>query len=410
MKWKAVIFDLDGTLLNTLGDLSDALNTALAARGLDAVSEDTVRQRVGNGARKLITRSLPEGADDAAIDAALADFRAAYDSAMTHRTQPYPGICEMLRQIQSAGIRIAVLSNKYDKATQALMAAYFPGLIELAFGERPPIPRKPDPTAVREILSAFGMSEEETLYVGDSSTDIETAHNAGLKVAAVSWGFRDRSSLFAAGADFLVDDPSQLIGLLCPCADIEGLRAAFTARGFAVSHFSTGAQAAAYLAEQCAGRSVSFGGSMTLDEIGAYEALTAAGADVKWHWKGDAPCTDAEVFLTSANALSQTGEIVNIDGSCNRVAASLWGCKTCFVVCGVNKIAPDLNTALDRARNVASPFNARRLQRKTPCAVDGRCHDCRAPERICRAFVVLSAPPFPIERYELVLVDEILGY
>lgn len=186
---------------------------------------------------------------------------------------------------------------------------------------------------------------------------------------------------------------------------------AFAGRGFAVSHFDTAAGAREYLAGQCAGKTVSFGGSMTLKELGAYEALTKMGADVSWHWVSPGQYRqDSEIYITSANALSETGEIVNIDGAGNRVSAAIWGPKTCFTVCGINKLAPSLDSAITRARQIAAPRNAQRLGCKTPCATDGKCHDCRSPARICRVMTVLMAPPIGFARYELVLVSEALGY
>ena len=124
----------------------------------------------------------------------------------------------------------------------------------------------------------------------------------------------------------------------------------------------------------------------------------------------DAGITSGDVYLTSANAVSAMGEIVNIDGTCNRVAGSLYGFDACYVVCGVNKLTPDLTSAMRRARTIAAPLNARRLGKRTPCAVDGKCHDCRSPERICRAMAVLMAPPARMRHYEIVLIGEELGY
>ena len=137
----------------------------------------------------------------------------------------------------------------------------------------------------------------------------------------------------------------------------------------------------------------------------------ADSTDVHWHWidKG-VYCQTPDVYLSSANGLSETGEIVNIDGKCNRVAATLFGPKRCIFVCGVNKLRPDLQSAIERARNIAAPLNAKRLNRKTPCAVDGRCHNCKSPERICRAMVIHMGVPSGFESCEVVLIGEKLGY
>lgn len=193
--------------------------------------------------------------------------------------------------------------------------------------------------------------------------------------------------------------------------ELDKVCAAFRAHGFAVTYFERAADATAYLATACAGHSVSFGGSMTLDTLGAYDALTNAGAAVHWHWKnGGVRVQDSEIYVTSANGLSETGEIVNLDGSGNRVSAAIYGPKRCYTVCGVNKLVPTLADAIRRTREVAAPRNAQRLQCKTPCAVDGLCHDCQSPARICRALSVLFAPPMSFAHYELVLIGQDLGY
>ena len=408
MKYTAAIFDLDGTLLNTLGDLTDAVNAAIQPRGLAPATVQQVCQRVGDGIRNLIVRSLPEGTPDEEIDACLAAFRTAYEENLMNRTVPYAGIDAALRAFQNAGMKIAVLSNKYDPAAKKLVEHFFPGLVDLTLGERPGVPRKPDPTSCLEAVALLGAKPEETVYIGDSAVDVQTAKNAGLDIIGAAWGFRGRDALQKVGAETIADRPYELISIVPGC-DPGKLEAAFTSRGFRFSWFDTKEEATAYLAGEVAGKRVGFGGSITLDELGAYEALSKT-AEVHWHWKGEKPCVDAEVFLTSANALSATGEVVNIDGASNRVAASLYGAKTCFIVCGVNKVAPSLDAAIERARNVAAPRNAMRLNRKTPCVMDGKCHDCRSPERICRSLVVHMGPPLSFDRYEIVLIGQSLGY
>lgn len=186
---------------------------------------------------------------------------------------------------------------------------------------------------------------------------------------------------------------------------------AFERSGFSCTYFETSEQAVRYLAEQTGGKTVAFGGSMTLKEMHADEVLKQAGADVRWHWNNDAFCQDPDVYITSANALSEQGAVVNIDGACNRVAGQLFGAQEYFVVCGVNKLAPDLHAALYRAQNVAAPKNAQRLGRKTPCAVKAdKCYHCSSPERICAATVILERPPLSAKRYEIVLIGQELGY
>ena len=184
-------------------------------------------------------------------------------------------------------------------------------------------------------------------------------------------------------------------------------------RGYAVRVFSTGAEAAAYLDGVIDGRTVGFGGSLTLEQMGLYDALGRHNT-VVWHWKQEAgparrEAMQTDIYLTSANGLAETGEILNIDGIGNRVAATLFGHEKVYFVIGRNKVAPTYEEALWRARNIASPQNARRLGKKTPCAVKGdRCYDCKSPERICRGLVTLWGPMMGMEA-EVLLVDEDLG-
>lgn len=184
-------------------------------------------------------------------------------------------------------------------------------------------------------------------------------------------------------------------------------------RGYAVEVFASGVEAAAYLDGAVDGKSVGFGGSMTLDQLGLYDALGKHNT-VVWHWKQDAGPARREgmftdVYLSSANGLAETGEIINIDGNGNRVAATLFGHEKVYLVIGRNKLAPTYEEALWRARNIASPKNAQRLGKKTPCAVKGdRCYDCKSPDRICRGLVTLWGPIMGMET-EILLVDEDLG-
>lgn len=192
--------------------------------------------------------------------------------------------------------------------------------------------------------------------------------------------------------------------------DIQEVMENFRRRGYSCVYFDTGEQAARYLLEKTAGKTVSFGGSVTLSEIGAYQALGERAA-VRWHWKEDGYCQDAEVYISSANALSEKGDIVNIDGRCNRVAGTLYGAESCYFVCGINKLCPTLEDAIFRARNVAAPKNAKRLGVNTPCAKNGdRCYDCASPERICRAMVILTNPPTGKAAYEVVFIGQTLGF
>ena len=187
--------------------------------------------------------------------------------------------------------------------------------------------------------------------------------------------------------------------------------------GYQVTLFDTKEQAADYLCDQIKDTTVGFGGSMTLREMGLYERLCETNT-VHWHWQPQGDTTipqtrmlarDTQVYLSSVNGLAETGEIINIDGSGNRVAETIFGHKKVYFVVGKNKLAEDYDKTLWRARNIAAPKNAQRLGKKTPCAVNGdRCYDCKSPERICRSLVVLWGPSMSLDT-EIVLVDEDLG-
>lgn len=197
--------------------------------------------------------------------------------------------------------------------------------------------------------------------------------------------------------------------------NIEKALAALRKNGFSVRYFATAAEAADALCAQVQETSVGIGGSMTVQALGLYERLSQNNT-VYWHWKQPAAearrlAMGAEVYLLSANAVSETGEIVNIDGAGNRVAATLFGHKRVYYLVGVNKLAPSLEGAIFRARNIAAPLNARRLQCQTPCALAEpmRCHDCHSPDRICNAAVV-QARPMGGTQTEVFLIGEELGY
>ncbi|MBQ9685710.1 MAG: lactate utilization protein [Oscillospiraceae bacterium] len=183
-------------------------------------------------------------------------------------------------------------------------------------------------------------------------------------------------------------------------------------RGFQVSHFPDRAQAAEHVCSQITGCTVGIGGSKTVEALGLFDRLTENNT-VYWHWKEPGRATQekallTDVYICSANAISEEGEIFNIDGTGNRLAATVFGHKKVFIVAGTNKLAPDFDSALYRARNVAAVQNCARFGKKTPCQVDGKCHDCRSQERICRALTVLWAPMNGMET-EVVLIDEDLG-
>ncbi|MBO5497338.1 MAG: lactate utilization protein [Oscillospiraceae bacterium] len=183
-------------------------------------------------------------------------------------------------------------------------------------------------------------------------------------------------------------------------------------RGFQVQHFATGAEAADYLAAQIQGTTVGIGGSKTADQLGLYDKLCERNT-VYWHWKVPGPETldkanHAAVYITSANAMTEGGEILNIDGRGNRLAGQVFGQKKVYYVVGRNKICPDFESALFRARNTAAVENCKRFPNKPPCQIDDKCHDCRSKERICRALLVTWMPMMDMET-EVVLIDEDLG-
>lgn len=208
---KTVIFDLDGTLLNTLDDLMDGVNIVLRRHDFPERNLDEIRRFVGNGVKKLMERALPDGMTDGEIEAYLAEFKTAYAACMAEKTAPFDGILEMLGKLKERKINIAVLSNKYDPAAKALCKEYFGDLIDFALGERPNVPTKPAPDAVYDLLAHFNSAKEETLYVGDTDVDMMTAKAAGLYAVGVTWGFRDREVILNGGADVIIDKPIALL-------------------------------------------------------------------------------------------------------------------------------------------------------------------------------------------------------
>lgn len=195
MKYELVIFDLDGTILNTLGDLAGAVNHALDAHGFPMHEVEKIRTFIGNGVSNLIQRALPAGTSEAVHDAVLADFKAYYRAHMNDLTRPYDGILELMGALRSAGIRIGINSNKYDAALQNLCRLHFNGLYDLAMGECETTPRKPDPTAAQRIMAALNAAPDRSIYIGDSAVDMQTARNAGMDAAWVGWGFRTRAEM-----------------------------------------------------------------------------------------------------------------------------------------------------------------------------------------------------------------------
>ncbi len=213
MNYDLVIFDLDGTLLNTIGDLAEAANHMRRLRNLPPLDYDTYCTYVGNGIMRLVERALPETMRTTElVAAARADFLAYYIDHIDRCTRPYQGIPELLAELQQRGVRMAVASNKFQAGTEKLIRAYFPTTpFDPIFGQRPDVPLKPHPAVVEEILALTGVAPERTLYVGDSGVDMATAHAACVRAIGVSWGFRQRAELCEAAADRIIDHPIELL-------------------------------------------------------------------------------------------------------------------------------------------------------------------------------------------------------
>ena len=209
MDIKAVIWDLDGTLLNTLGDLAASTNAALAQCGLPARTTDEVRSFVGNG-----ERAVPPGTDGAMVQRVYDAFVAHYGAHSRDTTRPYDGVMEMLDALCAQGIRLAIVSNKIDFAVKELSRTYFGDRMQVAVGDAPERRRKPAPDSVLEAMRQMGVGREETVYVGDSDVDVQTARNAGVVCCAVSWGFRSEESLREAGAEHIAATPQALLEAL----------------------------------------------------------------------------------------------------------------------------------------------------------------------------------------------------
>ncbi len=210
---RLIIFDLDGTLLNSIADLAVAVNLALGACGYPIHPEEAYRFMVGDGVRKLFERALPEAERTPEnIERIREHFMPYYDLHNADLSRPYEGIVELLEELQQRGVRMAVASNKYHSATQKLIAHYFPTIcFEVVLGQRDGVPVKPNPQIVKEILAHCGASKNEVLYVGDTNVDMQTAKNAEVDVLGVSWGFRPREELVAHCPLAIIDHPLQLL-------------------------------------------------------------------------------------------------------------------------------------------------------------------------------------------------------
>lgn len=210
MKYQVVIFDLDGTLLDTLDDLADSVNYALGTEQLPERTREEVRRFVGNGIRKLIERAVPAGTTEEVTDYVFEVFKDRYKVHCADKTKPYEGIIELLCRLKENGVKTAVVSNKADFAVKELCERYFPELLCEAIGERTGIARKPAPDTVNEVLRLLNVDRTQAVYIGDSDVDVETAKNAGMDCIAVDWGFRDAEVLCSAGAEVIISDAVQL--------------------------------------------------------------------------------------------------------------------------------------------------------------------------------------------------------
>ena len=215
MRWKLAIFDMDGTILDTLEDLQASLNFALEQNGLPQRTLEEVRRFVGDGIRKLVERACPAGADETTRETVLQTMLGHYKQHGTEHTRPYEGIHELLENLRKCGIRTAVVSNKTDFAVQDFSRVYFPGLFDFVTGERAEVRKKPAPDMVNRALEALQIARDEAVYIGDSEVDFQTASNAQMACVLVAWGFRGRAFLETLGPSCtVVDRPEEILALL----------------------------------------------------------------------------------------------------------------------------------------------------------------------------------------------------
>lgn len=213
-KISTIVFDLDGTLLNTLEDLADSTNYALRQYGFAERTLEEIRAFVGNGVRKLIERALPEGAENPLFNSVFSCFKSYYVDHCMEKTGLYAGIPEMLHELKSAGYHLAIVSNKLQSGVDGLYEHYFSDTVEVAVGERPELNRKPAPDMVLLALEKLGVSTDEAVYVGDSDVDVATARNSGLPCISVLWGFRDKEFLVQHGAHCFAQTPEEICRII----------------------------------------------------------------------------------------------------------------------------------------------------------------------------------------------------
>lgn len=209
-----VIFDLDGTLLNTLEDLTDSMNYALDICGLPHRRIEEVRSFVGNGVEMLVKRAVEGRLSEEKEATCLSTFKAYYKDNMNNKTRVYDGMLDLVRELLRKGYHLAIVSNKFDLAVKELNVTYFESLFPVAIGASDKVAKKPEPDSVYEALSQLGVDGNNAIYVGDSDVDVMTAHNAGLPCVGVTWGFRDRDLLLSMGAEYIIDKPEELFSVL----------------------------------------------------------------------------------------------------------------------------------------------------------------------------------------------------
>jgi len=216
MNYKAVIFDLDGTLLNTLEDLADSMNMVLKSKGFPIHNVEKYRYFIGNGVYNLVKSALPaQIQDEDIINEYFSEFGQEYNKRLIEKTRPYPGIPELLDELERRGIKMSILSNKPDQATQHIVSKLLSKWkFDAIFGERPGVPRKPDPKASLEICSLLNVNPQDFIYLGDSGVDMQTANSAGIYGVGALWGFRDEAELKECGAKITIDSPVKLLNIL----------------------------------------------------------------------------------------------------------------------------------------------------------------------------------------------------
>lgn len=213
-KYDTIIFDLDGTLLDTLEDLADSVNYVLKQNGFPTRTKEEIRKFLGNGLANLMELSVPGGRSNPQYEKCIADFREYYAQNMYNKTAPYEGVLELLEQLSKMGYKMAVVSNKFDKAVKTLCKTYFSNYIKVAIGESAHIAKKPAPDTVLKAIKILDSSADKIVYVGDSEVDVKTAKNTGVICVGVTWGFRDRTVLEKEGADFIMDKPDELLNII----------------------------------------------------------------------------------------------------------------------------------------------------------------------------------------------------